>query len=53
MYGDVASKIDWAGFATENQLAINDTQPALAAVELLRILIDEEMLVWEEAWRIV
>lgn len=32
---------------------INDTQPALAAVELLRILIDEEMLVWDEAWRIV
>ena len=32
---------------------INDTQPALTAVELLRILIDEEMLVWDEAWRIV
>lgn len=25
VYGDVASKIDWTGFATENQLAINDT----------------------------
>ena len=31
---------------------INDTHPALAIPELMRILMDEEGLFWEEAWRI-
>ncbi|MBP2651605.1 MAG: maltodextrin phosphorylase [Firmicutes bacterium] len=31
---------------------INDTHPALAVPELMRILIDEEGLEWEEAWEI-
>jgi len=34
-------------------LHINDSQTALAPVELLRILLDEEKLPWDEAWRIV
>ena len=31
---------------------INDTHPVLAIPELMRILLDEEMLPWEEAWDI-
>lgn len=31
---------------------INDTHPALAVPELMRILLDEEGLGWEEAWEI-
>ncbi len=31
---------------------INDTHPALAIPELMRILMDEEGLFWEEAWQI-
>lgn len=31
---------------------INDTHPALAVPELMRILLDEENLAWDEAWRI-
>ena len=31
---------------------INDTHPAVAVAELMRILLDQEELDWEEAWRI-
>jgi len=31
-------------------IQLNDTHPALAVAELMRILVDEKMLAWETAW---
>jgi starch phosphorylase len=38
---------DWSKFSEKNQIQLNDTHPAIASVELLRILVDEEKLTWE------
>jgi starch phosphorylase len=36
-----------------NAIHLNDTHPALAPAELMRLLLDEHGLGWVEAWRIV
>jgi len=33
-------------------IQLNDSHPAVSVAELMRILIDEERLAWEDAWRI-
>lgn len=43
---------DIRGLASKVAVQMNDTHPALSVAELMRILIDEEGLEWEEAFRI-
>lgn len=45
--GDIASFADW------NTIHLNDTHPALAPAELMRLLLDEYGLDWDSAWKIV
>ncbi len=40
-------------FAQKAAIHLNDTHPALAILELLRLLIDDELLDWDTAWNIV
>ncbi|TXR54107.1 glycogen/starch/alpha-glucan phosphorylase [Reinekea thalattae] len=43
---------DYHLFATLNVLQLNDTHPAIAIAELMRLLVDEKQLAWQEAWQI-
>lgn len=39
-------------FASTVAIQLNDTHPALTVAELMRVLVDEKNLEWEEAWNI-
>ena len=43
----------WANFSDKVAVQLNDTHPAIAVVELMRILMDEENMTWDAAWTIV
>lgn len=46
------SNSNFDAFSDLVAIQLNDTHPALAIVELMRILVDEENLAWDRAWNI-
>lgn len=42
----------WSEFPSKVAVQLNDTHPTLAIPELMRLLMDEERLGWDEAWDI-
>ena len=43
---------EWARFPDKVAIQLNDTHPTLAVPELMRILLDDAHLGWDEAWEI-
>jgi starch phosphorylase len=41
---------DWPALADKVAFQLNDTHPTLAVAELMRVLLDEANLGWEQAW---
>ena len=44
------SNTDWRALPEKAAIQLNDTHPSLAVPELMRILLDEAHLGWDEAW---
>ncbi len=48
----LATHNDFSSFAGKVAIQMNDTHPALAVAEVMRVLVDENNLEWAEAWEI-
>ena len=46
------SNSSWSSFPDKVAIQMNDTHPSLAVPELMRILLDQVHLEWDEAWHI-
>ena len=44
------SNADWSALPEKAAIQLNDTHPAMAVPELMRILLDEARLAWDQAW---
>ena len=44
------SNADWSALPDKVAIQLNDTHPSLAVPELMRILLDEARLGWDQAW---
>jgi len=49
---DGAGSVDWPAFADQHRFQLNDTHPAIAVPELMRLLLDECGVEWEQAWQV-
>jgi glycogen phosphorylase len=43
---------DWSALADKLAIQLNDTHPAMAVPELMRILLDDAHLGWDDAWNL-
>jgi glycogen phosphorylase len=53
--GDIVARFrrsneDWRSLPEKVAIQLNDTHPAMAVAELMRILLDQAKLGWDEAW---
>src|SRR5262245_29755811 len=45
-----ANNLDWSALPDKVAIQLNDTHPTMAVPELMRILLDEAHLGWDESW---